>query len=237
MPIPSVVSKDEFQCPPEGSNMHFEIQFRFRRVLRVLAVLAVALVVFSCSSDKPTAPKITGPNRATPDSLLAVFAKSLEGRKIAMYTECLEDSYTFTFDVRDWNVAGVSANSPFWAKTEDVPRMAHMLGDTLIQDIEFDWLPPVAVWAACTDSIFDGGHWQAVACSCAVFQPDIKVVFPSGYGGTFTYWVHMSRLTFTVCPDRSDSHLWTILRIKEYYIDHTLMTEPTTFGNIKSMYR
>jgi hypothetical protein len=205
-------------------------------VLVVLAILAAA-VVFSCGSDKPTAPKITGPNRATPDSLLAVFAKSLKEHNIALYAECLEDSYAFTFHQSDWTAAGVNADKPFWGKSEDVPRTANMFSAPDVKDIVFDWQDPVVDWAACTDSIFVVDHWQTQACSCATYQPDIKITVQHGEEEALTYWVHLSRFVLSVCPDRLDNHLWTVLRMRESLPFIALKGEQSSFGSIKALFR
>jgi hypothetical protein len=220
--------------------MHLAIQFDSRRMLPVLTVLAVALVVLSCSSDRhcfcepviPVPPDPTSPNR-----LLDMFACSLAARNIGVYAECLDDSYTFTFPQADWDKAGVTADRPCWGKSEDVAATANMFGCAGIKKIELDWLPPVADWELAADSIFVVDHWQSVPCFIAIFQPDIRVTEQWGDEAPVGNWVHSSRLLVTVCHDRADRHLWTILRITEIPISVLEGELSTSFGGIKARFK
>jgi hypothetical protein len=175
------------------------------------------------------------------DGLLQVFARSFNERNIDLYAECLDDSYTFTFAANDWDAAGVTPAKPYWGKTEDVPATAHMFSTPTIKSIVMEWLPPISDWAVCIDSIFVAGpgfgHWEVLACSRATYRPDIKVTAQVDGQEDRTYWVHNSRFVVTVCPDRSNKDLWTILRIIEVVPTSVLGMEPSTFGSIKAAFK
>ncbi len=185
-------------------------------------------------ADFTISPQVTG-------GLLQVFARSFIERNIDLYVECLDDSYTFTFAPNDWDTAGVTPDKPYWGKTEDVPATAHMLSSPTIKSIVMDWLPPIVNWAVCIDSIFvvgpGVGQWEVLACSCATYRPDIKVTAQVDGEEVRTYWVRNSRFMVTVCPDRFNEDLWTILRIIEVVPTSVLGMEPSTFGSIKATFK
>ena len=213
-------------------------QLRFPRLLPILAILALALAVLSCSSDRRCCPEQDIPigDPSSPDHLVNLFAYSLEARNIDVYSKCLDGSYTFTFPQADWELAGVTVDRPFWGKAEDVAATANMFSCAGVKTIEFDWLPPVADWAVATDSIFVVDHWQSVPCFIAIFQPDIRITEQWGDSQPIGNWMHYSRFVVTVCQDRADRRFWTILRIVEVPITG-FVGELSGFGGIKARFK
>jgi hypothetical protein len=187
-----------------------------------LTLLVMMFVLPGCwnpfKPDGGTDPIIPGTSRDTPDHLLSFFAGAYKNRSIDGYAESLDDSYTYTFAAKDYDAAGVSADKPYWGKSEDVPRTANMFDAPTTKDILVDWLPAVANWEVTQDSIFvNSDHWETVPGYTAIFQPDIKVTVAGGAGNgeDLTYWVHLSRIVITAIHDRLDPKLWTILRFTE----------------------
>ncbi len=163
-------------------------------------------------------------NRESPDNLLAFFADAYQNKNIDKYMEALDDSYTFTFRPEDWDSAGVTAEKPYWGKTEDVPRTVNMFNSPKTLGISMDWLTPVSDWEGpCPDSIWippvppdQDGYWQQVEGLCCTRKPDIKVTIEGKDGGEpITKWVHTSWIWLTAIQDRNNPKLWTILRIIE----------------------
>jgi hypothetical protein len=169
-------------------------------------------------TDPPVDPSIS---RDSPTHLLNFFADAYHNRNIEGYTQALDESYTYTFAPADYGAAGVSAEKPYWGKSEDVPQTANMFDRPTTKEIKIDWLAAIADWEVTQDSIFVDGHWETVAGYLAIFQPDIQVTIAGGSqdGSDLTLWVHKSRIIITAVHDRSDLKLWTILRFTEVPVD------------------
>jgi hypothetical protein len=154
-------------------------------------------------------------DRKSPDNLLEFFATAYEDKSIDRYTESVDDSYSFTFMEDDWPAAGVSADRPYWGKTEDVERTQNMFTNADTKAISFDFGLPIMPWYYCPDSIYVEDHWEVVDGFCCIRKPDIKVDVDDSQKGFTTYWVKGSWLEITVIEDRLNAGLWTVLRIRE----------------------
>ena len=159
-------------------------------------------------------------DRKTPDHLLEFFATAYEDKSIERYTECLDDSYSFTFMEEDYEKAGVSSDKPYWGSTEDLDQTTTMFIDERTGTILFDFGLAVTNWDTCTDNIWvdddEGGHWAMVDALCCTHEPVIDVTVNTAGEEPKTYQVRSSRIEITVIEDRFNPQLWRILRIEEY---------------------
>jgi len=195
----------------------------------LVMMLGLGLLLLSCGDHHTSAPKITYPNRETPQGLLDYYAKSFEDKDWATCVSCFADSYGFYFDPRDWDNAGVTPDAPYWGKTEDSTSTRKMFADTLTRGIRFDL-------TNLTD--FTGPDTLLII----ICRPTIDVTL-QGAGGEepVTKQVRHSQLDFEIRPDPRNHHLWVISKIAEHVVmlggRQATSTEADTFGNIKSMWR
>jgi len=204
--------------------------YRFRWVALLTIAMAGALLLSSCGEDGGCpAPKVTYPNRETPQGLLDTFAKSLEDRNLAGYELCLWESYRFLFDPVDWDSAGVTPEEPYWGLTEDIASTGHMFAASAVKSIRVD-----------LQMLMDFTGPDTLLT--AVMMPIIDVTIQMHAGEEWlTKQVRKSRLHFVLRPDPQNEHLWVIRRIQEEIVDLQLgqaaATEGCTFGSIKAIFK
>jgi len=199
------------------------------RVALATVGLFSCLVLLSCGKDCCPAPKITYPNRETPQGLLDYYAKSFEDKNLERYNECLWDSYVFMFTPWDWDAAGVTPEKPYWGKTEDVASTEHIFASSAVMSIRFELHQYV------TD--FTGPDTLLTA----IVRPAIDVTIEVPGEEPMTKQVRKSRLHFVLRPDPENEHLWVIRQIQEETMElearQAAANEPTTFGSIKALFK
>jgi hypothetical protein len=196
-----------------------------------LVVLGLSLgwLIASCGDDSGSNPKIESP-RETPQGLLAYYAQCLENQNLTGYEACLWESYRFGFVEQDYDSAGVSAEDPYWGKTEDVTSTANMFASAQVTHISAD-LSNVVMNFAGPDTLLTG-----------IFHPLIDVTI-EGPGGEepVVKQVRSTKLHFVLRPDPGDPDLWVIREIQEECwwqgSPRPLTTEPTSLGSIKAMFK
>lgn len=188
----------------------------------LLMVLAVALSLCVTGCWNPFKPDDDGNgngewgDRTTPDRLLDFFARAYMDKSIERYGESLDESYTFEFMTKDYELAGVDTVTPYWGWTEDIERTTTMFTSPKTMNISFNFNLPSAPWYQCEDSIMVNDQPQAVNAACSTWKPDIQVTVDVEEGSEpTTFWVNASWVLVTVIQDRHNPSLWTILRIEE----------------------
>ena len=201
---------------------------RSRWVAFITVALFGGLLLLSCGKDCCPTPKITYPNRETPQGLLDYYAKSFEDQNLARCESCLWDSYVFRFAPEDWDAAGVTPEKPYWGKTEDMANTEHMFASSAVTSIRFELHQYV------TD--FTGPDTLLTA----IVRPAIDVTIEVPGEEPITKQVRKSRLRFVLRPDPENEHLWVIRQIQEQVTTlearQVAATESTTFGSIKAIF-
>ncbi len=196
-----------------------------RMIITTAAVLALVLLI-SCGEDTPTDTGKPEYSRNTPEEVVHAVAYAMEYRDIDIYKECLAEEYTFEFVPEDYKAAGVFAHSPCWEKTQDIAAMDSMFSDTRVTDI-------VAEFTIESAQLAEDNTLRA--------DVSIKVTVEFEGSEPATYWVFQSWLDFTFVQDEVDHHLWQISSVEEVLKNPVIVapsaTEPSTFGNIKAMFR
>jgi hypothetical protein len=203
--------------------------------ISVAAALALTgLALLSCSDDE-CGPRVDEPLRDTPANLLQSFTDALEEQQIDAYTACLDEAYRFEFMPDDWDSAGVTPDTPYWGKIQDVASTTNMFESVRVTSVSFDLGIPLTQMV-CSDTL------------CLVlYHPDIQVVETYQHG-TITYWVNNSRLYVTLARDPQDPDLWVIRNLEEEpgHLSAGMRdprglagagTESTTFGEVKAMFK
>ncbi|MGD9401981.1 MAG: hypothetical protein PVF95_06910 [bacterium] len=205
-----------------------------RPILAALAVMSLAILV-SCGDDNG-ANVNGGPeySRATPEDLIRALAAALEEEEIDVYAECLHDEYLFEFLPGDAGSAGLPPDGPWWGKTEDVASTSNMFAAAFVTRIECELPVDTGPWA--TDEGL-GFRLDAI----------IKVTSEGGgYTEPRVYMVQDSYLYAEVVTDPYDGGKWVfkaLLEAKKEGLtagpgpDPGRLTEPTTFGSIKALFR
>jgi hypothetical protein len=174
-------------------------------------------------------PKVTYPNRESPQGLIDTFATSLEDKSLGKYDDCLWGSYRFVFMEEDWDAAGVTPDEPYWGKTEDMSRTGKMFASSHVLGISFE-MTNVSDFVG-PDTLL------AVLCRPTI---DVTITGPGGEEPV-TKQVRKSYLYFVLRPDPYDEDLWVIREIQEQLIlaeaRHALATESSTFGEIKAIFK
>jgi hypothetical protein len=184
------------------------------------AVLLLALGLAGCWN--PFSPDDGGNgdpkrDRKSPDRLLEFFATVYEDKNQVGYEESLDDDYTFTFMPADYDSAGVSAEEPYWGRTEDIERTHAMFAAADVKKIVMDLGTKVTpTWIDVTEVINVGGTPTLVDGFYCRIRPLIDVTI-EGAGGEepVIKQVRNSHIDVTVIPDRHNAGLWTILKIIE----------------------
>ena len=204
-------------------------------ILIAATALALAgLALLSCSDDG-CSPKADEPPRDTPANLLQSFSDALEEQQIDAYAACLDEAYRFEFMPDDWDSAGVTPDTPYWGKAQDVASTANMFESVRVTSVSFDLGVPLTQMV-CSDTL------------CLVlYYPDIQVVETYQHG-TITYWVNNSRLYVTLARDPQEPDLWVIRNLQEEPGHLSAgrrdprglagaTVESTTFGEVKAMFK
>lgn len=151
-------------------------------------------------------------DRKSPDHLLDFFATKYVDKDLTGYEEAIDEDYTFTFDPKDYDAAGVSAEKPYWGRSEDVDRTNLMFNSASTKAIVMDFSTKVVNWIAATEST-SAGFVDGFMCR---IEPKIDVTIEGQPGEEpVTKQVRKSVLDITVIPDRHNANLWTILHIVE----------------------
>lgn len=211
------------------------------RVQFVICPVLAVLLLFSCSDPQSPPVEETGPDRTSADNLLLMFATSYKEKDLDNYDECLDDDFLFQFtdDVAD--SLDLPRYEPWWGKTEDLSSTANMFNSPNVTGIEFsyEW---IGEWVSCQevrdDTTFSG--------LCRRMDPLISVITVVDSEDPYLMRrVDASFVDVTVVPDRFTNGLWTIVRMNEVkkiqlqppVVYLSAGTEPSTWGDIKSMFR
>jgi hypothetical protein len=169
-------------------------------VLTVCLTGYVAGCSVSPDNSDPVKPE---KDRKSPEHLIEFFADAYQRKDIDKYLESLADDYQFEFDPQDYDSAGVSADKPWWGKTEDRTSTTHMFEDALVSHIEMVLT-------------IEGGPWTGQDGLLYRLEPSIKVTV-DGQGGQeeTTYWVFSSWFDVEIIEDPYDEDLWVFKSITE----------------------
>jgi hypothetical protein len=214
----------------------------FRRAQFLIIPLLAAMFLFSCSdSESPPLTEDPSYDRTTPDNLLVMLMGSYKEQDLDGYAECLDKDFLFQFTEDVAHEIGLPQMEPWWGKTTDLASTGMMFEDPHVESITCtyevvgSWMPHTVLRS---DTTFSGLFHR--------IDPLIEVaVAVSGCPGDpwVTYRVDGSWLDIVVVQDRFAEGHWCILSIQELEKSPGTQlgsagtaTEPSTWGNIKSLW-
>ena len=171
--------------------------------------------------------------RSSIQCLLRNFELALERMDIDAYDACLSEEYRFGFDPVDWDEAGVVPDNPWWEKTEDMESMSAIFAShdvpLILCDLEIVY-----------------GPWPTEHGWGLRLEPYMVFTVNPGQEGAVDYVVGGSWLDVEIVDDPYDPVRWLFKEIAESIKEpmargappgHAPLTEGSTHGSIKAMYR
>jgi hypothetical protein len=171
--------------------------------------------------------------RSSLQCLLRNFELALERMDIGAYDACLSEEYRFEFDPVDWDAAGVVPDNPWWGKTEDIESMSAIFASRdvlyILCDLEIVY-----------------GPWPTEHGWGLRLEPYMLFTVYPGKGDAVDYVVGGSWLDVEVVDDPYEPGRWLFKEIAESIKEplarsappgHAPLTEGSTYGSIKAMFR
>ena len=237
-------------------NGHWGFNHSLRMLL--LAVLAAALLV-SCSdtrhtdidldyaverksTDDPSEQRYA--DRGSPDALIDYVEHAYGSEYARLYGDALHSLFLFGFTADVADSMGLPPDEPWWGKTNEVASATNMFSSPEVTRVKFV-LARMGAWVPCMD-IRGGSPPDTLYGLFARFAPDIMVTIEWPGEEPITLMVYNSYLDITVAPDPRSRGLWAVTKIEEVYKtpaasplagSRGVMTESTTWGEIKALFR